>query len=309
MSYDVERILKSNRRIAKFARKSSRRPTLKAIHNLRTSTRHLETIFSALALDSKPKVKRLLRHLEALRKRAGKVRDMDVLTADALTVKQKDEQDCLIQLLEHLGAKRSKYAATLRCRVDALKPNLRRDLRRTVKRVERLLKESQNDPVNSDALSATTAKAITLSSELNRPARLARSNLHPYRLKVKELRDVLQLSNQAGVPALVAKLGEVKDAIGEWHDWEELVSIAKPLLDHGSACQLLKHLTETSNARYEHALSLTRELRNSHLRSKGFRLTLGPVNPPHHRRLSKHSDHNQNDQHQRAIHRRKHNHA
>src|SRR5262245_63511660 len=106
MSFDIERIQKSTRRVRKFLQKNSKRPSSDAIHNLRTSTRSLETTFTTLGFDSKRKVKRLMRDLGDVRKRAGKVRDMDVLTADALMVKQDGEKDCLVQLLEYLGAER-----------------------------------------------------------------------------------------------------------------------------------------------------------------------------------------------------------
>src|SRR4051794_40555388 len=101
MSFDVERIQKSARKIEKFLRKNSKRPSSAAIHDLRTNTRRLETTFTTLGLDSNRKAKRVLRDLAGVRKRAGKVRDMDVLTADALTIKHEGEQDCLVQLLEH----------------------------------------------------------------------------------------------------------------------------------------------------------------------------------------------------------------
>src|SRR2546430_8135357 len=106
MSFDIERIHKATRRVEKFLQKNPKRPSSDAIHNLRTSARSLETAFRTLGLDSKRKVKRLLRGLGDIRKRAGKVRDMDVLSADALTVKPDGEQDCLVQLLEYLGAER-----------------------------------------------------------------------------------------------------------------------------------------------------------------------------------------------------------
>jgi hypothetical protein len=40
----------------------------------------------------------------------------------------------------------------------------------------------------------------------------------------------------------VDRLGQVKDSIGEWHDWEALVAIAKDALDHGGNCGLIKNL-------------------------------------------------------------------
>jgi len=59
------------------------------------------------------------------------------------------------------------------------------------------------------------------------------------------LRDVLQLSDRPGDREFLEKLGEVKDAIGEWHDWEELIAMATQLLDHGTSCKLIKHLKDT----------------------------------------------------------------
>src|SRR5215472_13507948 len=113
MSIDVKRINKSSRRVKKFLRKNSRRPSSTAVHNMRTSIRSLETTFTTVGLDSKGKVRRLLHDLRDIRKCAGKVRDMDVLTADAITLADDKERDCLVQLVEYLGSKRSKYAKKL----------------------------------------------------------------------------------------------------------------------------------------------------------------------------------------------------
>ena len=46
----------------------------------------------------------------------------------------------------------------------------------------------------------------------------------------------LEYQHRAGRSKFLGKLGEVKDRIGEWHVWEELVEIATQVLDHGSPC-------------------------------------------------------------------------
>jgi len=253
----------------KFLRKNSKRPTSNAIHNLRTSTRGLETTFITVNLATKRKVKRLLRDLARVRKRAGKVRDMDVLTADTLAVRLDGEQDCLVQLVEYLGAERNKYAKKLRFEIEARRPQLRRNLNRVSKRLTSRLKQVENNPAKSDAVPTTMAKAIRLASDLKSPVHLNKTNLHPYRLKVKELRNVLQLSDHTGNEEFLEKLGEVKDAIGEWHDWAELVSIAEKLLDHGKSCKLIRDLTLTSQSKYEHALSVTSQMRRNYLQGVG----------------------------------------
>jgi hypothetical protein len=61
--------------------------------------------------------------------------------------------------------------------------------------------------------------------------------------------------------------GQRKDAIGEWHDWEELIAIADSILDHGSGCRLLRELRTISRRKYEFALSVTNKMRRDYLRS------------------------------------------
>jgi len=68
-------------------------------------------------------------------------------------------------------------------------------------------------------------------------------------------------------PKFVDDLGEVKDAIGEWHDWEELRAIAQKVLDHGSQCRLLAELKRIANQKYQRALRLTESLRKNYLRT------------------------------------------
>ena len=115
MPLDVDRIQQSVRRVRKFLAKAPKNPPPQEIHDLRTSARRLEATVEALGLDSKRREKRLLRDLEQVRKRAGKVRDMDVFTGHLLALPQmENETECLIELAEHLGIKRAKAAKKLR---------------------------------------------------------------------------------------------------------------------------------------------------------------------------------------------------
>jgi CHAD domain-containing protein len=134
--------------------------------------------------------------------------------------------------------------------------------------VEKLLREADSNAADSDASPVTIAKSIKLATDLQRPTRLGKTTLHPYRLKVKELRNVLLLSDQGDDQEFVQQLGAVKDAIGEWHDWQELVAIATKTLGHGPSCALLKELKTTCDEKYEHALSLTNNLRTNYLTSR-----------------------------------------
>jgi hypothetical protein len=259
MSFDLKSMRKSARRVAKFLEENPKTPTTDAIHKLRSSARSLAATFVALGLKSR-RIKRLLPDLDEIRKLAGKVRDVDVWTANALAVEQRGEQDCLVRLLEHLGAQREKSARKLRRLVRASRPRLRRDVKRSFRRAEKLLTQSKTQPAYGDAAAAATARALRFSSELSRPGRLTKNNLHEYRLKLKEFRDVLRLSDRAGNSGLLKHLVETADSIGDWHDWVELIAIAEPLLDHGAACKLPKRLRSISDSKYEHALSLAHDI-------------------------------------------------
>ena len=96
----------------------------------------------ALELDSKRVRRRLLKPLGLLQKRAGKIRDMDVLLGDVISLKIPGDQDgnqsaehaaehdCVLRLLQHLAVKRHNQAR----KMSAMVRNLGRPLRRTLAR-------------------------------------------------------------------------------------------------------------------------------------------------------------------------------
>jgi CHAD domain-containing protein len=92
MPLDIDRIQKSVRRVRKSLARAPKNPTPEKIHDLRTSARRLEATVEALGLDSKRREKRLLRDLAQVRKRAGKVRDMDVFTGHLLGLPQMENE-------------------------------------------------------------------------------------------------------------------------------------------------------------------------------------------------------------------------
>src|SRR5438477_12896281 len=102
MALDDNRLLKPVKKLQKLVNKIDRQPTPETVHDLRTNTRRLESIFEALSLDGEGIGESMLKSLGRVRKRAGRVRDMDVLTSHASTLHLQGEEDCLVQLLEHL---------------------------------------------------------------------------------------------------------------------------------------------------------------------------------------------------------------
>src|SRR5262245_20309130 len=187
MSLDKTQPKNLIRKLRKFLKKATRRPSPKEVHSFRTNLRRLEATLEAFAMNRRHNEQRLLRDLSLFGKRAGKIRDMDVLTACASTVQVDGEEDCRLQLLEFLGARRYRHASRMRDLVDKHGPVLRKRLKRSRTHLQSLLQKP--DPTQSDqrpgAPLTAMATALELSSRLDTPARLTKRNLHSYRLKVK----------------------------------------------------------------------------------------------------------------------------
>jgi CHAD domain-containing protein len=268
MELDADRIRKNVRKLGKALKQAAKQPSPDKIHDLRTHARGFEATLEALSLDSKRNERRLLRRVGDIRKRAGKVRDLDVHTAhlSMLHIKE-EERDCGVQLFEYLGAARYKRAARFVALMRKYRTVIRKRLKRTSSRIEKFLDQNDQSSSQSEAVKNAIASALSLTSELATPANLNRGNLHPFRLKIKELHYVLQMMNNSGQEKFADVLVKSKDAIGEWHDWEELIALAKKVLTHEPNCLLLCELRAISERNYELALSITNKMRKHYLRS------------------------------------------
>lgn len=265
---DQSQIQKPARKLRKLLRKMSSVPTSKDVHNFRTNARRLETVLETLPLAHPKKRQQLDECISKLRKRAGKVRDFDVLT-DYLSgiPHDRSENDCLVRLLEYLGAQREKQARKFHRLQKQHASGLRRKLKRTSKTIEKIFPVKGDRPLKAKPISAkVSSAALIVLSDLTEPSHLQRSNLHEYRLKVKELRNLLQMAKNSDQQPFVDRLGQVKDSIGEWHDWEVLVAIAKDVLDHGRTCGLIKNLQNTVETKFGMALRLAETMRRDDLR-------------------------------------------
>jgi CHAD domain-containing protein len=212
MALDAERAAKPVRGLRKLLKKMPAVPTADDIHDFRTRSRRIEATIHALSLDSGHNGRRFLKQISKLRKRAGKVRDMDVLTEYLSSVsRHKEEKECYVRLLEHLGAQRLKYAKRFEFARQQCASELNKRLKRTSRQMDKLLAPNGKKDTDQNGVSAeVTASALTLLTALAKPARLGKTNLHPYRLEVKELRNVLQMAENSDRQESVRQLGEVR---------------------------------------------------------------------------------------------------
>jgi CHAD domain-containing protein len=251
MAFELDTVQNDIRTLRRFLKHAPKHAKPQLVHSLRTATRRFEAAMQALALDSNANERRLLRELAKLCTRAGKVRDLDVLTAYVADLKISGEQECLVQLREYLGSEHDHRTLQLHSFAVKHGESLRRRLKRTSSRLEALEKDGAagNSPPGYTILSE-----LRLQRELAAPIRLTKKNLHPYRLQVKELRYMLEMENDPQDQALIATLGQVKDAIGEWHDWQQLLTIGREHLHHTPKCRLILLFQETTRKKFKHAL-------------------------------------------------------
>jgi len=257
MPLAADRVRNQPRKLRKSLKALPKDLSAEHVHQLRTRTRRLEALAEALGLDTRKNERRLLKAVRPVRKRAGKVRDMDVFADFASTVRIDRERECSLRLVGHLGRERERQARKLQKVVAAHTPELRRRLKRSEGLLDELL---VNDFSNGrKASTEATALALRLEAELRDWPPLNRKNLHRFRLKVKELRYVLEMATGAE-DNFVKELGKVKDAVGEWHDWEELAGIAAQIIQH-KRCELLARIRSKVEQKFEHALAITNRLR------------------------------------------------
>lgn len=268
MTVAADKFQKPLRKLRKSLKKLPEDLSPDYVHGIRTRARRIEAVFHAFGFDETRSGSALIGKIASIRKKAGRVRDMDVLTDYAAGLSGERDSDCLVQLLEYLGARRSRKAGKLRRRLLGGRRKLRRALKRYIALSEKEFptrdgRNSRGDGKQADA----TAAALVLSGELAAWPALDLHNLHAFRLKVKELRYVLQLATTPDTP-LLRSLGDAKDAIGKWHDWSELSAITAEVLDHAGRCAVRDEIESHARDEFAHALAVANELRSKYFQGR-----------------------------------------
>jgi CHAD domain-containing protein len=268
MADELERVRKALRELRKTLKSLPSDPPPKEVHKLRTTTRRVEAIATALPLNGGKKSRQLLKSIETIRKTAGGVRDMDVLSAHARRLARFSAGDSLARLLAHLKNAREQYAAQLHQALDHKRKAVRQSLKEYSKLVRSALPAADSgSSVNGQpghSHDGVHTSAMSLLRELAAWPALDASNIHAFRLKVKELRYTLQLDADAD-PALVDTLTVVQRRIGDWHDWQELLAIAREVLVAEQDAALLARIDQTARRRLSRALAAANGLRAKYL--------------------------------------------
>ncbi len=258
---DVEKLA---RQLRKALKNLPRDLPAEDVHRLRTGARRLEAVVGALRLDRNKSVRLTLKAIKAMRKAAGEVRDVDVLTAmaRALCERQGDSAD---RLLLHLADLRRQRAQML---LDTI-ARRRKDARRGLSRFSRQMGKRPGGKCSSAA-----AEAIRVCTVGDRPLRLIAElqgwpefnaeNLHSFRIRIKELRYVLQLPQDTD-PELLTALGRAKDKIGDWHDWQQMANFARKTIRSPEDRAALEKIEKIESKKFKQSIAAANALRSHFL--------------------------------------------
>lgn len=216
------------------------------LHNFRTTTRRLETLLTHILPDDNRNEKKLLKMLDRIRRRAGKVRDLDLELAALRNLKISQEPRRKTQLIQQLIELRLKYETKLR---KLLKHSDISDIdRRLKKATKRIDLGRARDPLG-------VAKEI-LESVKHPAAEASDEVLHRYRTAVKSARYAAEFASKSAESVrLVSKLQHLQDALGNWHDWQMVTQAAEENLGEAAHSSLLAALRNLTRGKYRQALA------------------------------------------------------
>ncbi|HLZ43634.1 MAG TPA: CHAD domain-containing protein [Candidatus Sulfotelmatobacter sp.] len=213
------------------------------VHGFRTTTRRLQTLLE-LTPGRHRNQKKLMKMLDRIRRRAGKVRDIDVQLAALRSLKVPLEPRRKTQLMQHLIEARAGHERKLR---KLLKPDnlceLRKRLRRTAREIQL---DSIRDPL---ALAREILESVAPS---NGP--VTEESLHRCRLAVKRARYAAEFATKSAESTqFMAQLKRLQDTLGNWHDWMTLTDTAREQFGEMNQSSLVAALHNVTRGKFRQA--------------------------------------------------------
>lgn len=242
------------RKLAKQMSKVAGKPAPENVHKFRTSSRRVEVLVSDLAKSRSGNDKKLLKLLGRLRKKAGRVRDLDVQSGALRSLKIPQEPGRKSQLMRTLAEERAKREKKLAKSLD----------KQTVAEVRKRLKRTAGSleiPRNANPLSLARQKLNDLEVD---QGTVTERTLHQFRIAGKRARYVAELAGKdPEATRLIALLNRMQDVIGDWHDWVQLADKAEKLFGGVQDSALVSALSNITRAKFRQAVNTLAETRTA----------------------------------------------
>jgi CHAD domain-containing protein len=244
--------------------KISRTASPRVVHQLRTTIRRVETLLAVQPADTNVETK-LLKQLARLRRRAGKVRDLDVQIAALRGVRLEStakDKERVMRALNKAHAKRIKKL------VNAVEKAQDRGLRKHLKRARTEVLQQAKAPTDAAREEAKLRAASLVQSALDefaamvqaRRSAVTENTLHEFRTACKSVRYKAEIAgNSDRAQAAVAQLKLIQDAAGEWHDWLTLTQTAEKVLARSTSSPLVAALRVGTRSKLLQAQRTTTE--------------------------------------------------
>lgn len=236
-------------RIQRYAARLVNEVKTADVHKFRTNSRRVEAIVGGFGAETR-NTRKLLKLLSKLRKKAGKLRDLDVQIIFLNELKMPDHGDHRAQMIEWLEDARSRRAKKLQKLFDS---ETVIDLRKRLRRAHADLNLNGTDPLK------------VAYQHLPHPGHaITEKVLHLCRIEAKRARYLAELADTPAAKSFVEILKHAQDQVGEWHDVLKLKELAERRFGSAHDSPLVAALQNISRARFRRAvnslLAVLREL-------------------------------------------------
>lgn len=256
--------------------KLSSKPQADSVHRFRTGTRRLQILLGELSPKLDRSQKKLLKMLARIRKRAGKVRDLDVQLAALRSLKIPREPRRKTQMVNHLIELRARQEKKLRADADG------ETLREIRKRLKRASKDFNPD-LSPDPLVVARAMLDTISKDAEP---VSEEMLHRYRILSKRARYAAEFARPSPeAERFIAAIKRIQDALGDWHDWFTLTRTAGKHLGEVRESSLVAELHNVTGAKFRHAVAVLSQMRGAPSANRPS-AAMGPAHAAASRRLN-----------------------
>src|ERR1700687_5900086 len=137
MPIDLKRSRLAFQRLGRELTKLTKEPVPESVHKFRTNSRRVEAVLSEVAPELNRNDKKLLKLLSRLRKKAGRVRDLDVEIASLRTLKNPAGNGHKSQFVDALVEERARHEQRLAKAFDRATSNeVRKRLKRAASELE-----------------------------------------------------------------------------------------------------------------------------------------------------------------------------
>jgi CHAD domain-containing protein len=243
------------RKLARMLRANRTSPDAKSVHQLRTTVRRIETFAASVGVSEGKGFSKFQKLLSEIFDKAGRVRDLDVQLEALSTISLPSVEDDKTLLHNYLQRQRVKRSRKLAETVDA----------EMMKRIPKRQRKAKLAVLQAVKEGPSARPVIDLKKEIVPFLEKLRANnfdtqtLHELRLDVKRVRYAAEAAGERG-EEIVAMLKPVQDAIGNWHDWLNLIQTADKVLVPMHGHPLMTILRSKVRARFSDAIASLKSL-------------------------------------------------